>query len=62
MLPTVKSGWYHGASQSFRPWAKGWRLFVFCRLLKTAASFVLGLKTFSAYPGAYVCGLAGRPF
>jgi hypothetical protein len=41
-LLMAKSGWYHGASQSLRPWAEGWRLFVFFRLLKMPSRSVLG--------------------
>jgi hypothetical protein len=46
----------------------GRRLLCFYRLLKTAVSFVLALKSSSTYPGGYacsafcVCGFAERPF
>ena len=49
LLFMAKSGWYHGASQASVPGSKGWRLLCFCRLLKAAASFVLGSNTSSTY-------------
>ena len=35
----------------------GVEAFLFCRLLKAAVSFVLGLKTSSTYRGGYACGV-----
>jgi hypothetical protein len=64
----AKSGWYHGASQASVPGrGDGGFLFLY-RLMKIAASFVLGLKISSTYPEGYACGvsfaggLAGRQF